>query len=80
MGITLKMKNGQDMQHAWMRCGMRIFWPEKLKRSIEQERQPCQDNIKVDFKELGSEAEDWIELDHESAQLRLLSVMNLQIT
>jgi hypothetical protein len=44
-------------------------------------RRRGEDNIKMDFKEIGSEVVDWIQLDHDRVQWRALmtTAMNLRI-
>ena len=52
--------------------GNRPFW---------RPRHQCENNIKIDLQEVGSEDMDWIELTHDSGRWRALvnAVMNLGV-
>jgi len=54
--------------------------PER-KRPLGRPRHRCEDNIKMDFKEVGCGGMDWIDLAHDRARWRVLvnAVIHLRV-
>jgi hypothetical protein len=69
------------MEHEWGRRRMHIgYWWESQK-DLGRPRRRWVDNIKMDFREIGWDNMDWIDLAHDRDKWRALvnTVMNLRV-
>jgi hypothetical protein len=58
-----------------------VGWPEG-KRPLGRPRRRCEDNIKMDLREIGIDGANWIQLAQDRVQWRAFvnTVMNLRVT
>jgi len=59
-----------------------LVWRSKGKRPLGRPRRGCEDNIKMDLREIGIVGENWIRLAQDSVQWRAFvnTVMNLHVS
>jgi hypothetical protein len=70
------------MQHEWGTRRMHIgYWWESQKRPLGRPRRRWVDNIKMDFREVGWDGRDWINLtqDRDRWGAYVNAVMNLRV-
>ena len=75
---------GQDMWQVWVRerCVQRFGWGEtERKRELGRTVRRCEDNAKIDFKEIRWERVDWIDVAQDTDKWRALvdAVMKLWV-
>ena len=58
-----------------------FWWGNENKRPLERPRRRWEDNIKMDFREVGCDPGDWIDLAEDRDQQRAYAraVMNLRV-
>jgi hypothetical protein len=63
------------------RCLQGFGWEAQVKRPLGRPRRRCEDNIKLDLKEIGIDGVNWIKLVQDTVQWQAFvnMVMNLRV-
>jgi hypothetical protein len=74
-GFVARMGEGRGLYSV-------VVGKPEVKRPLKRPRRKWEDNIKMDFQEVGSEGLDWIDLAQDRDRWRAIvnAVMNLQVT
>ena len=74
MGRTCSMKKSRNAYRV-------LVGKPEGKRPLERQRRRCEENIKMDLREVGCDPEEWIDLAEDRDQWRgyVRAVMNLRI-